>query len=394
VGSIAAALSGNFTGLVLARTVQGIGGAVIMANVMAIVATIFPVERRGQALGLIGSVVAAGTLAGPPLGGLLTAWAGWPSIFWINVPVGLWGLWGSWRYLPRFPRYPGVTLRTLDWRGAAWFALLIGLLQFGLGNLHTVWGLVLLAAVVPALVGFIGTEAKEATPLIPLRLFRIPAFSRNLISGMAYWVLMMFPAFLVPFYLRDELGLGVRLIGLSLVPQALLMIVVSPLGGRLVDRVGVLWPGRAGLVLFALADLGFALMPAHPPLWRVWVTLALVGAASGLYSSPNNTAVLAAVPTGETGVASSVLAIQRNLGRSVGVALASILLSLVWVIAGVGPTPSHTNPHYAAWFLWGFHGVFWSGWLFAAIGLLTLTDVPRSAPAGRALYQPAGARRS
>jgi EmrB/QacA subfamily drug resistance transporter len=374
MGSVSAALSHSFSALVAARALQGLGGATIMANVMAIIAMVFPLERRGQALGLIGSVVAAGTLAGPPLGGLLTAWLGWPSIFWINVPVGIWGLWGSWRYLPRFPRYPGASLATIDWQGALWFVMATTLLQFGLANVHQGVGFVLLALVVPVTYILIRTEERRRPALIPLHLFKIPAFWRNLASGMSYWILMMFPAFLLPFYLRYELNLSVRWIGLSLVPQALAMILVSPLGGRLVDRRGILLPGRIGLLLFAVADLAFALLPAHPPLWVIWVVLLAVGTASGLYSSPNNAAVLGAVSPKETGVASSLLAIQRNLGRAVGVALASILLSVTWILYGLGPSPSHLNPHFATWFRWGFRGVFWSGLLFMAIGLWTLTD--------------------
>ena len=116
-GSLLGAISPTFTLLVLARAFQGLGGAIIMANVMAIITVIFPLDKRGQAFGLIGSVVAAGTLAGPPLGGILTAWLSWRSIFWINLPVGIWGLWGSWHYLPHFAPDQGFTLNI--WTGPA-----------------------------------------------------------------------------------------------------------------------------------------------------------------------------------------------------------------------------------------------------------------------------------
>ena len=375
-GSIASALAPTFLTLVLARGFQALGGATIMANVMAIIALIFPVDKRGQALGLIGSVVAAGTLAGPPLGGLLTAWWGWRSIFWINVPIGLWGFWGSWRYLPRFGPDAGSELRSLDWPGAAWFMVLTTLLQLGLANWHRTWGMGLLGMEVPAVWGFIRWEQRLAHPLIPLRLFRISAFSKNLISGMAYWVLMMFPSFLLPFYLRYELHLPVSLIGVSLVPQALTMIVISPLGGRWLDRTGVRQPGRVGLGLLTLATLLLAWLPRHAPLWNVWMILVLLGAGSGLYSSPNNAAVLSAVGPGDTGLASSLLATQRNLGRAVGVSLASILLSVTWMIHGLGPTPDHANPLYSLWFYWGFRGAFAVAVIFGFIGLGTLTAPP------------------
>lgn len=372
-GSIFSALAPTFGVLVLARGFQALGGATIMANVMAIIALVFPVEKRGQALGMIGSVVAAGTLAGPPLGGLLTAWLGWRSIFWINVPIGLWGLWGSWHYLPRFAPDAGSELKTLDWTGAVWFMVLTSLLQFGLANWHRVWGMSLFVLEIPAVWGFIRWENRRGQPLIPLRLFRIAPFSKNLISGMAYWVLMMFPSFLLPFYLRYELHLPVSLIGVSLVPQALTMIIVSPLGGRWLDRSGVLPAGRVGLGLLMIASALFALLPRHASLWEVWVILAIVGAGAGLYSSPNNSAVLSSVGSGDTGLASSLLATQRNLGRAVGVSLASILLSVTWIFHGLGPSPSHSNTLYPLWFDWGFRGAFAAAVIIGFIGLWTLT---------------------
>ena len=372
-GSLFSALAPNFIVLVLARAFQALGGATIMANVMAIIALVFPVEKRGQALGLIGSVVAAGTLAGPPLGGLLTAWLGWRSIFWINLPIGLWGLWGSWHYLPRFSPDADAPLSRLDWTGAVWFMVMTSCLQFGLANWHRDWGIALLVLDVPALYGFIRWERTREFPLIPLRLFHIRAFTNNLISGMAYWVLMMFPSFLLPFYLRYELHLPVSLIGVSLAPQALTMIIASPLGGKWLDRSGVLWPGRIGIGCLMLADALFLFLPRHAPLWTVWMILAAVGVGAGLYSSPNNAAALNSVVSADTGLASSLLATQRNMGRAVGVALASILLSVVWMAHGLGPNPNHSDPEYSLWFYWGFRGAFAVSLGIGAIGFWTLT---------------------
>ncbi|NMP24451.1 MFS transporter [Sulfobacillus harzensis] len=372
-GSLFSALAPSFIVLVLARAFQALGGATIMANVMAIIALVFPVEKRGQALGLIGSVVAAGTLAGPPLGGMLTAWFGWRSIFWINLPIGIWGLWGSWRFLPRFVPDPEAPLKRMDWTGALLFLTSTSLLQFGLANWHRYWGMGLLGLDVVLVYGFIRWESSRAYPLIPLRLFRIRAFSRNLISGMAYWVLMMFPSFLLPFYLRYDLGLPVSLIGLSLMPQALTMILVSPLGGKWLNRAGVLWPGRTGMGFLMLADALFLVLPRHAPLWSVWAILVAVGAGAGLYSSPNNAAALNSVGVGDTGLASSLLATQRNMGRAVGVAFASIMLSVVWMMHGLGPNPNHADPAYPLWFYCGFRGAFAISLAFGVLGIWTLT---------------------
>ncbi|WP_053960909.1 MFS transporter [Sulfobacillus thermosulfidooxidans] len=370
-GSLFCALSPSFGWLVSARIFQGVGGAMIMANVMAIVALIFSPQERGKALGMIGSVVAAGTLAGPPLGGVLTAAFGWQSIFWINIPFGLWGLWGSYRYLPRFPKDEILRQQKFDWMGALMFLVSTSLLQFGLANLHRWYGYVLVVATAASLYLFVRIESHVPHPLIPLRLFHVRPFSLNMLAGIFYWVLMMFPAFLIPFYLRDELHLPVGLIGVSLFPQALAMILLSPLGGTLTDKRGVLVPARAGLLMFALVNLGMALLPQHAPLWWIWILLAGQGVAAGLFSSPNSTAILNSVQKRDTGLASSLMATQRNLGRAIGVGLATEILALVWVFSGIGASPSHNNPHYPAWFLLGFHGVFWAAIGFTALAFFT-----------------------
>lgn len=383
LGSVLAAVAPDYAMLLLARMIQGVGGAVIQANVMAIVALSFPQEQRGRALGLIGAVVAAGTLAGPPLGGLLTALFGWRSIFWVNLPVGLWSVWAAWRFLPDFPRDRSLHLRGLDWPGTALFLSATALLQFGLADLHQALGLAELVGALILGYGFVRVERGRDKPMVALHLFAIPAFWRNLVSGMAYWVLMMFVAFLMPFYLRVVLHLPIALVGLSLVPQALGMVLLSPVGGRLADRVGVLLPGRIGLGLFALADVLLALLPAAVPLWEVWALMGLVGVASGLFNAPNNIAVLNAVGPRHTGVASSLLATQRNLGRTVGVALAAIGLSIVWLLEGVGASPSHLGAGYPQLFLSAFHWVFWTAPAFAVLGILTM-QAPPNDPAATA----------
>lgn len=122
-----------------------------------------------------------------------------------------------------------------------------------------------------------------------------------------------------------------------------------------------------------LSDALFVLLPRHAALWEVWAILALIGAGAGLYSSPNNVAVLNSVSRNDTGLASSLLATQRNLGRAVGVALASIVLSFTWMIHGLGATACHGSPLYPLWFFWGFRGAFMASIAIGLVGLATLT---------------------
>jgi predicted MFS family arabinose efflux permease len=158
-------------------------------------------------------------------------------------------------------------------------------------------------------------------------LFGIDAFWSNLASGFTFYVLLMFPSFLLPFYLHVALDQPMWIVGLSLLPKAVLTFLVSPIGGRIADRRGVLLPARLGLLVFAAAYLSLA-VPAHLPLALIWLVSALTGTAAGLVMAPNNSAIVNSVSRADTGLASAIIATQRNVGRNVGTALAVLIPSL------------------------------------------------------------------
>lgn len=367
LGSVLAGLAPGFTTLVVARMIQGVGGAIIQVNVMAIVALTIPPAQRGQALGMIGSVVAAGTLAGPALGGLLTQFFSWRSVFWVNIPIGLVGMWAAARYLPYFPPGRSLAWRRIDWVGAALFVTAAACLQFGLSDPQTLLGGLMIAAAAVTIWAFVRVEQRHPRPLITLALFRITAFWRNLTAGLAFYVLMMFPSVLLPFYLQIVLDQPMWVVGLSLLPQAGMTFLTSPLGGRLADRRGTLLPSRLGFSLFVLADLTLAL-PGRLPLALIWVVSALTGTAAGLVMAPNNSAILASVPRSSTGVTSAIIVTQRNLGRNIGTALAVLIPSTYWIATGAGAAPSSTAAAYPGQFEAAFRVVFLIAPMVALMG--------------------------
>lgn len=371
LGSVLAGLAPSFAALVLARLVQGVGGAVIQVNVMAVVALTFPPARRGQALGMIGSVVAAGTLAGPAIGGLLTQFFTWRSVFWVNLPLGVLGMWAVRRYLPAFPPDGSPGLRGADWPGAVLFVAATAALQFGVADPRTRLGALLIAVAAAAAWAFVLVERRRPRPLVKLALFGVRAFRYNLGSGLALYAALMFPSFLLPFHLTVVLGEPMWVVGLSVLPQAVLTLVVSPLGGRIADRRGVLLPARTGFALLAVAYLALA-VPPRAPLALVWVASALTGAATGLVMAPNNSAVLRSVSREDTGIASAIIATQRNLGRNLGTALAVLIPSLYWAATGSGAAPSGTSPAYPELFQAAFRVTFLVAPLFALAGAALL----------------------
>ncbi|PWI57214.1 MFS transporter [Sulfoacidibacillus thermotolerans] len=373
LSSLFCGLSPNFPDLVAARGLQGVGGAIMQANVMSIVTLMFPVEMRGRALGTIGSVVAAGTLMGPILGGLLISWFGWPSIFYVNVPIGILGVAGILRYVPEFPGKP--LQRSFDLLGGVLFAAFVvsfltlfadlshAAVSYKDGALTIVTALLLYA--------FIRVESRHPEPLVELSVFKRPLFSAAMGAGLLYWILMLFPAFLMPLYLQEVLHLPVWEIGLLMTPQSIAMLVISPIGGYLSDRYGTVGPAALGIGLFVAADIWFASLGTHASLLSAIGALTLQGIAAGMFSSPNNAEIFNRADKEMTGIVGGLIASERNFGRSLGVTFAALALSLGMQLfsgtrvksAEMGVLPSHV-------FVTGFDFAFWIAVCVALLAMM------------------------
>lgn len=373
IGSALCGLSTGFTQLVAARGLQGVGGAIMQANVMSIVTLMFPENMRGRALGMIGSVVAGGTLMGPILGGVLIAAFGWPSIFYVNVPIGLWGIFGTLRYVPVFP---GTPLRgRFDWLGGTLFAAFVVAFLTLFADLsgHIVIGrdLVLALVAVFTLAWFIRQEVRVKEPLVTLAVFRERLFSMAMGAGLLYWILMLFPAFLMPLYLGHVLHFGALQIGLLMIPLSVTMLIVSPLGGYLSDRMGTAKPAVIGIVVFIVANAWLATFGEHTPMWAIVTALALQGAASGLFSSPNNSEIFARADRSLVGVVGGLIASERNFGRSLGVTVAALSLATGISLVSDGKMGGGELGRVPeSIFVAGFDGAFWVAVLIAILCLL------------------------
>jgi EmrB/QacA subfamily drug resistance transporter len=376
--SLVVALAPTFPVLIASRAFQGIGASMFMATIMAIAVTTFPVHQRGRVLGILGSIVAAGTLLGPALGGLLTEAFGWRSIFLINLPVGLLGAVGTLLFLPS-DRGTGGSLRQLDPMGAVLFAGFAASLLLGLGTGSGAgWAsagvVALLLTACALLLLFVLWEFRVTRPLIDLRLFRHRVFGLGNLAGFLYYVLTVFPPFLFPLYLYEVLGLSTGRTGLLMTLPALAMLIVSPFSGWWSDRMGSMWPALGALLLIMLAMSGTAFLGPESPSWLVGALLALLGAALGLFSSPNNSAVMGALGRDQVGMANGIVSTLRNLGRAVGVAVVVLVYqAFAGTSATVGASPDT--------FLTGFRGVFLTGALIsAAVFVVIVLMYRRQAP--------------
>ena len=311
------------------RVLQGIGFGVIQALGPAIVTSVFPPHERGRALGLTAVSISLGLTLGPTLGGILTEWASWRWIFFINLPIGLFGVLWSWRVLSDGRRgaghrfdLPGAVLI-----GTSMFCLLLALVEgedWGWGSPQVV-GLFVGFAILVAV--FVMTELRTRQPMFDLRLFAIRPFSAGNASLLASFVALFVATFLMPFFLQRGQGFSVLEAGLLLTPLSLTTLVVAPISGALSDRMGSRILATSGLVVMAVGLVALAQMGAQTGGWGVVWRFVIVGLGLGLFTSPNNSSVLGSVPRARLGTASGTVAQMRITGQVLGVAAGGAILA-------------------------------------------------------------------
>lgn len=359
LGSLLCGLSHSLTALVASRLLQALGASMTMANNQGIVTDIFPASERGRALGLTGTFVSLGIIAGPSLGGLILSGLGWEYIFWVNVPVGLIALAVGWRTLPADLNKFKVRI---DAGGSLLFSVFIVLLFAGLllGQQYGYRRPLIAASMVAALIAFaafILLERRIKAPLLELSLFRNPLFSLSICCGFLVFVSNASFNIIAPFYAQDILGLSPTHAGLLMMVFPLVMVVVAPLSGALSDRIGSELPTFIGLLVLVLAQIGMARLDLHSPIWLAGLWMVMLGLGSGLFQSPNNSLVMSAAPRTQLGIAGSINALIRNVGMVVGITLATSLLFAV-MSARAGSRVQDFDPARPDLFLAGMHVAF------------------------------------
>jgi EmrB/QacA subfamily drug resistance transporter len=321
-----------------ARGVQAIGAAMLFANAPAILSKSFPPSQRGQALGMQATMTYLGLTVGPSLGGWLAQSFGWRAVFYINVPVGLLAFLLSTLYIEAEKPDTAHTDR-FDAAGALLFAVGLFALMLALNEGHD-WGwtspavLGCLAAAVVLLGAFLWLENRRPAPMLDLSLFRVRVFSAATASAILNYVCLYFVVFLMPFYLLQGRNLGPAQAGLYLTAQPIVMAIVAPISGSLSDRIGSRLLSTLGMLilavgLFVLSRLG----PTTPP-GLTLAGLAVAGLGTGIFISPNTSALLGSAPRQRQGIASGILATARNVGMVLGVGLAGAILTTFTAAGG------------------------------------------------------------
>lgn len=318
--------------LIFTRGFQALGAAMLFANSPAILTKNFPAEQRGQALGLQATMTYLGLTAGPSLGGWLADAMGWRWVFYINVPVGALAMLLSYVFIPD-DRHQAAE-ESFDLRGAGLFmtgliALLLGLNQghaWGWTSLP-VLGLIGLAVIVLGV--FVAHERRSDNPMLDLALFRNLDFTIATLSAVFNYMCVYGILFLTPFYLIDGRGFSPAYAGLILTAQPLVMAVVAPVSGTISDRVGTRWPSTIGLSLLGIGIVLLSGMGPASPIVRIIVSLGVAGLGVGIFTSPNNSALMGSAPLERQGIAAGILASARNVGMMLGIGFSGAIFTSV-----------------------------------------------------------------
>jgi len=320
--SLACGLADTFPILVAGRVLQGVGASMIMASGPPLLISAFPDEKRGQALGSLSTATYVGLTIGPPLGGWIVSGPGWRWIFLLNVPVMLLivalGLW----FLPTGAKRRA---RSADWPGVATFlfGLPLCLLAIVEGERWgwTSWpilgcafvGLALLAA-------FFTIERRQNDPLLDLRLFRSKVFSGSVLSALGNYIVLFVPTILLPFCLMEGLRVEPIVVGTLLAAQPLVMAIVASPAGWLSDRIGTRELAVGGLLVLAVGILGLSTINAQSTHYLIAIWLGVVGLGTGIFISPNSSALMGSAPAHQQGIAAGIMALARSTGMMIGVA--------------------------------------------------------------------------
>jgi EmrB/QacA subfamily drug resistance transporter len=329
-GSLLCSLAPSLELLVVFRMVQALGGSMLNPVAMSIITNTFTNPReRAQAVGVWGAVVGISMALGPVLGGVLVTSAGWRSVFWINIPVGLVAIVLALRYIPesKAPR-----ARRIDPVGQALVIVTLASLTFGIIEApRRGWTspLIVAAFVVAAIAVITLTryEPRREEPLIDTRFFRSVPFTAATITAVAAFATLGGFLFINTLYLQEVRGLSAVHAGLDTLPMAAMTMVFSPLSGRLVGSRGSRLPLMAAGVALGASCLMLTRMQANTSFTWLFGAYVLFGIGFGLVNAPITNAAVSGMPRAQAGVAAGIASTSRQIGQTLGVAIVGAVVT-------------------------------------------------------------------
>jgi len=347
--------------LILFRALQAVGGAMVMANGMAIATESYPASERGRNIGLLATTFSIGSIAGPSIGGLVIGLWGWRMAFFLTFFVSIVAFATTFFIIPKTRKTESVA-RRFDFAGSVLLVVSIFSLVYGLSTLNGKSGVASMASLLVFALSFpilLLVERSKPQAVLDLGLFKSMTFNSALVSSFISFATMYSPTILVPFYLQGTLGLSPQVSGLYLLAFPIAMAVLSPLAGHLSDRFGSQHLATAALILNGLALFFFGLIGPSAPRWLILVPLSVMGIGLGLFQSPNNSSAMGSVPKEKLGTANGIIQLVKNLGMVMGITFSTLAFSSLMGSRSIKDAQA---------FLSSAHWVYWSAAVLSIVG--------------------------
>jgi MFS family permease len=317
----------SIVSLILLRILQGFSSAMIFGTSLAIISSVFQVGERGRAMGINITATYFGLSSGPVIGGLLTQYLGWRSIFVFLIPFGIIALiLIATRIKTDWAEAHG---EKFDWKGSIIYGISLASFMFGFSKLPTSLGWMFLSVGIILAMLFLWFEKRVNNPVFDIRLIlsnRVFAFSG--IAALIHYSATSATGFFISLYLQYLKGFDARTAGLIMISQPVMMALLSPVAGRLADKrnPGIIASFGMGLTATGLILLCF--VNENTPVTIIVLLLLMMGTGFGLFSSPNSTAIMSSVEKRYLGIASGVVGTMRMIGQMMSMGIAMMLLAL------------------------------------------------------------------
>ncbi len=331
IGSALCGLAPNANFLIFSRVLQAVGAGLLQANSVAIITQAFPSNELGKAIGLQGSVQAIAMSIGPFVGGILIAAVSWRLIFYVNVPIGIIGTFMALFILPSSKANIKKKSK-IDYFGISFFAAGLAFLVLAVNEGSKLgWtSPVILTYFLIALIFlplFIYTELKVEHPMIDLKLFKKWGFSAGNVTGLLSYYVLFTVLFLMPFYLEDLLHYNAAVTGSILTPIPLSMAIIAPFAGAISDKVGSRIMTTIGMFICAVSTLLLSFIGASINIYYLIFEFIILGIGMGIFTPPNNSAIMLSAPPKRLGVAGGILNMMRALGLIFGVDISGLIFT-------------------------------------------------------------------
>ena len=331
LGSALAGFAWNLSSLIVFRVIQAIASSADYPTAMAILAVTFKEgKERAQALGIWSSSFAAAIVFGPLLGGPLIDSFGWRSVFLINLPIGFLGIFMAFRFINE--SRSEIKTKFFDWWGAITLGVMLSSLVLVLDQgpgwgWFSVWSIICYFSIVVFLGLFIKIEQKVPEPIVDLKFFKIPAFVNVLLNNFVVFMGMMGGVFLIPVFAQTFLGYNATQSGYLFVPMAVAMMLASPLGGMLTGKVESRYVIFVSTLVAAIGIFLFTGLDPKSGALAIIVPLTVMAFGLGFGMAQRTNIIASVVPQSEIGIASSILALVRNISGAFGIAIFATILS-------------------------------------------------------------------